>query len=163
MYQEEYLPQDDVYQNSEIDEVSVSVESDDDTEIIQFKQYTQLKKTNDPGYKKYKFMITTENQRQEDLDNEKQEKKRYFYVESYSTVNDPSAIIRHAITGFRTGHYVGSREDYLYFSGTETLSESGRKLYYNSPEEFERHFRINLPQSVKDSWYEKKIMKRVRT
>ena len=163
MYQEEYLPQDDVYQNSEIDEVSVSVESDDDTEIIQFKQYTQLKKTNDPGYKKYKFMITSENQRQEDLDNEKQEQKRYFNVESYSTVMDPSVKIRHAITGFRTVHCVGSREDDLYFSVMDTLSESSRKLYYNSPEEYERHFRINLPQSVKDLWYERKIMKRVRT
>lgn len=161
MYNEEYLPQDDVYQNSELDDVTVSVESDDDTEIIQFKQYTQLKKSNDPGYKKYKFELTSENSPNEveaDLEN----RPRYFNVESYSTVRDPNARIRHSITGFRTPHQVSSKEDDLYFSVVDTLSENGRKLYYNSPEEFERHFRMNLPQSVKDAWYEKKIMIRSR-
>ena len=70
--------------------------------------------------------------------------------------------IRNATTGIREDERVGSKYEDLYFvvkdtalyTKTETNNEP-RKLFYRTPEEFERHMRVTLPQSVKETWYNK--------
>lgn len=155
MYAEEYLPQDDVYMN-DMEEISVSVNSEEDSDIIQMKLINHFKKTEDVGYKKYKFFLS--NNKQAGL-LEMDKKVPYYKVESYSTILNCNARIRHAITGFMTHDRAGSKDELKYFSVMDTLSTSKepRKLYYNSPEEYERHFKVNVNQSVKNDWYERKI------
>lgn len=93
----------------------------------------------------------------------------YFYyispkqkVELYSTQQTPSKLIRHAITGIRMEHYVGSKYEDLYFIVVDTLgnprfpAETARRLFYNTPEEFERHQQTTLSQSIKEDWMYKR-------
>ena len=70
--------------------------------------------------------------------------------------------IRNAITGIRMDERAGSKHENMYFSVMDTLdtSKDPRKLYYNNPEEYERHFKVFLPETVKNAWYERKIAMR---
>jgi len=138
MYNEEYLPQDDTYENDNYDDaVSISVSSADDSEVIVSKFNTQQKKQADSGYLKQKFEVDGELKK----------------VESFATPVITGAKIRHAISGHRTAFRVGT-DDGQYFSVVDTTSKDRRKLYYNTPEEFERHFynTVLVPQTVKESW-----------
>jgi hypothetical protein len=152
MYQEEYLPQENVF-HQDIDNLSVSVSSYDDSTMIHHKIDNKYRKLSDSGYKKYKLSLTRKS-------NNSREQTVIYRVESFATNNVPGALIRHAKSGLKTNHRVGSSDADLYFSVMDLLDNSGRKLYYNTPEEYEIHFKVTLPLSVKNAWYEKKINKR---
>lgn len=141
MYYEEYLPQDDVYDPENKDEiVSISISSEDDSEIIESKFNTQEKKQSDPGYRKQKILLNGE----------------IVKIETFATTTSKySAKIRNAITGHRTPHIVG-KDDELYFSVVDTTCSSTdhRKMYFISPEQFERHYHntMSVPVGVKEKW-----------
>lgn len=144
MYQEEYLPQDNSYDpDMQDEEMSVSILSDDDSQIILSKFNTQQKKQADSGYLKQKFVVDGEIKR----------------VETFASKLNCNAYIRHAITGHRTPDRVSSPEESYYFSVTDTTSKSNepRRLYFNTPEEFERHYQhtITVSKEVKDMWSER--------
>jgi hypothetical protein len=147
MYNEEYLPQDDAYDMDDMgEEFSVSVSSQDDSEIIMSKLNTQYKKQVDPGYVKQKIKVDGVLQK----------------VESFASKLNSNGLIRHAITGHRTQYRVGSKYESLFFAvmdSTGFVSNEPRKLYYNSPEEFERHFHHTMPvsQEVKETWLNRKL------
>ena len=152
MYQEEYLPQENVYYQ-DIDNLSVSVSSYDDSTMIHNKIDNKYRKLSDSGYKKYKLALNKNS-------NDSRQHNIVYRVESFATNNVPGTLIRHAKSGLKTNHRLGSSDDDLYFSVMDLLDNSGRKLYYNTPEEYEIHFKITLPLCVKNAWYEKKINKR---
>jgi len=89
--------------------------------------------------------------------------KRYIngktiQIEFYSTVLTPGNCIRNAITGTRFKEYrVGSSDEYLFFKVTN-CAVSNRKcgepltLFYDSPEQWERHFRCEISQEEKLKW-----------
>ena len=146
MYQEEYLPQDNTYyQDKQDEEFSVSVLSEDDSQAILNKFNRQQKKQADNGYLKEKFVI-------------KGEVKR---VETFASRLNCNAKIRHAITGHRTLHHVGSPQESYYFSVTDTTSKSNepRRLYFKTPEEFERHYHYSVvvPTEIKSAWHERSM------
>ena len=79
-------------------------------------------------------------------------------IEFYSTVLTPGNHIRNAITGTRFKEYrVGSSDEYLFFKVTN-CAISNRKhgepltLFYDSPEQWERHFRCEISQQEKFKW-----------
>ena len=160
MYYEEYLPQDNsYYYNNDEENISVNISSDDNSEIIINKVSMEKRKQMDPGYLKQKIVVNGETKR----------------VESFATKLNCNAIIRHAISGRRMAfrspesstlipHRVGSREDSLYFSVTDTTAKSNepRRLYYNNPEEFERHYHntIEVDPVIKNAWLERNIQLR---
>lgn len=85
-------------------------------------------------------------------------------VEFYDTGCVMGSSIRYASSGFRTSHKVGSRDQDLYFKVVNTAhptSSSSKKvrapchLYYESPEQWEKHFHTVCPEDVKDAWREK--------
>jgi hypothetical protein len=147
MYQEEYLPQDNAYDfDTQDEEISISVSSDDDSKIIVSKFNTQQKKQADPGYLKQKITVDGEIKK----------------VESFSTKLNCNSKIRHAISGHRTPDYVGSRYESKYFAVTDTTGPKAnepRRLYYNSPEEFERHYfhTMKVPREVKNAWHKRNL------
>ena len=159
MYAEEYLSQDDF--NEEFIDVDISVSSEDDIDMYNKKMVSVYNKTQDANYKKYKFFFK-DNLNALPNEIEIKKNKPYFSVESYSTNINSNSKIRNAITGMRMDKRMGSKNEDIYFSVMDTLdtSKEPRKLYYNSPEEYERHFKVILPQSVKNDWYERRITKR---
>ena len=146
MYYEEYLPQDDVYVPENKDEiVSISISSEDDSEIIESKFNTQEKKQSDPGYRKQKITLNGETVK----------------IETFATTTSKyGAKIRNAITGHRTPHIIGKDDD-LYFSvvDTTTTSTDQRKMYFISPEQFERHYHNTMivPREVKEKWMNRNV------
>ena len=133
MYAEEHL---------EDGETEISDYSTDDSMTINSvmkerrKIAEQYKKLN-PDFYKYKTQINGETVK----------------VELYSTPVCSNAFIRHAINGSKCPHRAASKYEDLYFIVNDTTTNSGpRKLYYYSPEEFERHQYMTVPQRVKEDW-----------
>jgi len=154
MYNEEYLPQDDVYEGDDYgDNVTISVSSDDDSEVIVSKFNTQQKKQSDTGYYKQKILVSTYSD-EGDLTTEMKK------VESFATSRNCGTKIRHAISGHRTPYFVG-KDDSLFFSVMDTTGKEGRKLFYNTPEEYERHFHntVKVPQTIKEQWHLRNIQR----
>jgi len=78
-------------------------------------------------------------------------------IEVYSTSTNIGMMIRDAITGSRYNQYkVGSLSEHLFFkvrwSTGELSSNTTVSLFFDSPEQFERHMKTTVSQSVKDKW-----------
>ena len=148
MYAEEYLPDD---ANFDFDNTDVSIEetSSMDSEERDRKKKVELYKRIDPDYYSFKRI---------EMD---QEGHIHFQrVPVYST--PIQGIIRNAPTGIKEEHRAGTKAESLYFTVKDTAiftktdtNKEPRKLFYRSPEEFERHFKITLPQQVKEKWQKK--------
>ena len=93
-----------------------------------------------------------------------------FNIEMYMTKNKPGTIIRHAVSGIREKNMrTGRRDEDAYFKVAYSIGECGQdrygNLFYNSPEEYERHFHTVVSQQIKKKWlnrnmeYQKQIMK----
>ena len=148
MYAEEYLPDDTIF-DEEID-VSIDDTSTNDTYEIERKKLNELYRRTDPDYYYYK--------RYEESHDGKMRLQR---VRIYSSPT--IGTIRNAPTGIREEYQVGSKYENLFFTVKDTSPHTPedripRKLFYRSPEEFERHFKTELPMSVKMAWQEKKLM-----
>lgn len=77
---------------------------------------------------------------------------RFSYFE---TNNTHGRHIRNAVNGQYTKHIVGSSDEYLYFSVLIATGESGQTpdcLFYDSPEQYERHMHAVVSDSAKDAW-----------
>jgi len=85
-------------------------------------------------------------------------------VEFFPTNTTPNTIIKNAITGtFQgiDGRYfrVGLADEDLFFSVILATGEMGQNaplLFYDSPEQYERHFFTKLSQQTKENWAEKR-------
>jgi len=146
MYTEEYLGEDAFDEN---DVSSYDSESTLDTIMREQRHITKMYKQSDPDYYTYKHIV------------EFKPKK----VEAYSTNMSKPGYIRHAVSGARCPHRVGSREEDLYFKMRDAFSMNTynatygpRKLYYYSPEECERHHNITISQSIKEDWMIKNLL-----
>lgn len=62
--------------------------------------------------------------------------------------------IRNAITGIHTNHYVGKKEEAYYFKVRFLSSKlkNGTDLYYDSPSQFEKHFKLSVREDVVQKW-----------
>lgn len=72
--------------------------------------------------------------------------------------------IRNAITGvYNYKHKVGSLDQDLYFSVViatgETMSKEPIILYYESPEQYEKHFFTELDKETKERWSRKNLLR----
>lgn len=80
-------------------------------------------------------------------------------TEIYSTSFVPGTMIRDAITGHRYSQYrVGSIYEDLFFKVKDTSGYIGKEaytLFYESPEQCERHMKVNVPTSSKKTWTDK--------
>ena len=102
----------------------------------------------------------------------------YFNLDYYETRSINDARIRNAITGvwYRDDHpkckyIVGSEQEDLFFKArictgeNEMSSKDNRKnavlLFYDSPEQFEKHQRVVLNLDIKEKWHEKNRLRRI--
>jgi len=85
-------------------------------------------------------------------------------VSFFPTSTSPNRAIRHAMSGsFQSNNgrtcRVGTRDEDLFFSvilATGELGQDSCVLFYDSPEQYERHFFITLSNQTKDNWREKR-------
>jgi hypothetical protein len=147
MYTEDY---EDAVDSFHMSDVSIDESSSMDSTIVERRKNAEINRRLDKDYYSFKLIENTE-------DGQVLERIRVYS-------SHPGGMIRNAPTGIRENHVVGSKYDALYFIvkdvaiGTRTdVSQEPRKLFYRNPEEFERHQRMTLPQSLKAAWYEKNL------
>lgn len=84
-------------------------------------------------------------------------------IEFFPTSTTPNTPIKNAVTGTYQGvdgryFRVGTAEEDLFFSvilATGELGQNAPVLFYDNPEQYERHFFTKLSQQAKEKWTEK--------
>jgi len=84
-------------------------------------------------------------------------------IDGYYTVNIPGSPIRNAVLGSFEVDYLGTTkfavgsvwEDLFFKVTITTVKGSPYTLFYDSPEQYERHMKSTLSEDVIKSWYEK--------
>ena len=81
-------------------------------------------------------------------------------VRFFETKYLPGTLIRNAITGNRfEGLYVGKKTEDLFFKVCNTTIENGTRtpiiMYFDSPEQFEKHFKCTVTDANKERWRNK--------
>jgi len=84
------------------------------------------------------------------------------YIQCYSTSSTPGVPIRNAVTGVRQqGYTVGSKKEFLFFKVTYTGLRTKRTenepciLFFDTPEQYERHMNTTLDSEIKSKWVNK--------
>jgi hypothetical protein len=83
-------------------------------------------------------------------------------VEFFST--NPNSIIKNAVSGTLQGSNgkffrAGSRDEDLFFSvilATGELGQNAPALFYDNPEQYERHFFTKVSDDIKERWEDKR-------
>lgn len=80
-------------------------------------------------------------------------------IEFYNSGVNIGNKIRDPITGVRTNHRIGSSDELMYFKARMNCipTKTHITLFYDSPEQYERHHKCILPQNIKEKWYERKF------
>lgn len=79
-------------------------------------------------------------------------------VRFFTTRYTPGSLIRNAVTGSVEPVRVGSADERTYFkvglsTGELGTDPYGRHLYYDSPDQYERHFGVRLAAGVVETWH----------
>jgi hypothetical protein len=86
---------------------------------------------------------------------------QFVDVELYTTTPHPGVAIRDAVTGAKTPeHRVGSRNEDLYFKTNFSVGQEMYHLFYDSPEQFERHMHTSVDEKTKQKWMDKCVAQR---
>jgi hypothetical protein len=150
-YDDNYHPtiQNDYDGVDEASSVSAST-SGGDSEYKRMRKLREDYKKMDPGYAKIK---------------KRMDGKRVS-IELYSTPIHPGATIRNAVSGmFEKGYLVGSADEDHFFSVILATGETGKPsptLFYDSPQQYERHFGCNVSTDMKSKWANKSLAARLR-
>ena len=84
-------------------------------------------------------------------------------VEYYHTNDNPGSVIRNAVTGiFETGYKVGKWQEDLFFKVGKLNGPGRHVLFYDSPEQYERHFFLTVDPAIKEQWESKALYARQR-
>jgi hypothetical protein len=74
----------------------------------------------------------------------------------YTTKYTPGSRIRNAETGFYENVLVGRSGEYNYFkvslSGQLGQNPQSKHLYYDSPQQYEKHFQVIVDSKIKDNF-----------
>jgi hypothetical protein len=134
-----------------LDDISIDETSTIDTETRYYLKLHEKAKKDDTDFYSYKRQVYDE-------DGWRQEK-----VEIYSTPILSNGYIRNAVSGKMMPHRIGSKYDDYYFRimdvrglGTTSKNNLPRKLFYEDPEQCERHLGLTISQTMKSEWIEKR-------
>jgi len=86
-------------------------------------------------------------------------KRKTFEVELYITSNTPGMKIRDAITGSRYNYLTGSIHEDQFFKikyATGEVGNDSATLFFDSPEQYERHLKSEISASTKENWVNKR-------
>jgi len=79
-------------------------------------------------------------------------------VHYFATHNQPGKLIRHATTGVHYNFRVGSVDELFFYGVLLSTGESHYRgqpilLFYDNPEEYEKHMHVRLPVELKEAWH----------
>lgn len=82
-------------------------------------------------------------------------------IDCYAS-SDAGTYIRNAETGNYYKYKVGSKDEELFFkvavsTGELKTKNSSNVLFYDSPEQYEKHLMEEAKQEIKESWHAKKL------
>ena len=86
-------------------------------------------------------------------------------IELYRTSCSPGTQIRNAVSGLHDNMRVGKLDEDLYFKVNLAQGKAYPEvthLYYESPEQYERHFYTTVPKLEKDKWLAKYLREKNR-
>ena len=86
-------------------------------------------------------------------------------VMAYKTICSPNRLIRDAVTGVRTQYRTCTADEDLFFSICMATGETGQEpaiLFYDNPEQYERHFKTKVSNETKTQWIAKLMSARER-
>jgi hypothetical protein len=139
------------YESDGYDEYSISdtEASTIDTNRINQKIINSQIKNMDSGYFKFKHKQLLDDGKYKNVN-----------VEVYETKNYPGIYIRNAITGVIFPYKVGSTAEGLFFKvahacGSRPNYRGPLTLFFDSPEQYERHMKGNVNKQVKEEWSSK--------
>lgn len=122
-------------------------------------------KSTDRGMKRAKNLLNM-------VDNGKykmtlQHNREKVKIACFSTDSTNHAYIRNAVSGIIQPHRACSGQQDLYYkvidvSGLGTSTKIPKHLYYDSPEEYERHQNREVSISTKKRWYEKYLKAKLK-
>lgn len=136
---------------NQIDSNSISDEDDDtlDSQKLRKKKFEDLKNI-DRGY--VKARINTGHNK--------------ITVEYYKTANMIGTKIRNALMGIYENYRVGRKDEDLFFKVVSTVVKDSNGeshlLFYDSPEQYEKHFQCEVSDKIKRKWLEKSSAARDR-
>jgi hypothetical protein len=85
-------------------------------------------------------------------------------LEYFKTTNTQGAKIRNALTGIYEDYRVGKSTEDLFFKVASTITKDPKSeshlLFYDSPEQFEKHFHCELSDEIKRKWVDKSNLAR---
>jgi len=84
--------------------------------------------------------------------------KKRVAVEFYTTNITPGSKIRNAITGVYQKFLVGSRSEDLFYkvaNVSDVCRNDQHVMFFDSPEQYERHFHATVSQPCKEEWVNK--------
>jgi len=84
--------------------------------------------------------------------------KKRVAVEFYTTNITPGSKIRNAITGVYQNFLVGSRSEDLFYkvaNVSDVCRNDQHVMFFDSPEQYERHFHATVSQPCKEEWVNK--------
>ena len=136
---------------NQVDSNSISDDDDDtmDSQKRRKKKFEDLKNI-DKGYVKTRIQVGYSK----------------IPVEYYKTANVQGTRIRNAVTGIYENFRVGRKDEDLFFKVSSTIAKDlvsdAHLLFYDSPEQFERHFHCELKDDLKQKWHLKSSTARDR-
>jgi hypothetical protein len=129
---------------------TMSLASTQDSYVKKNKKLIEDHKKLDKNYHKYKTVVNY----------------KKVEIDVYTSNSTPDAPIRNAITGTRFYQYkIGSPAEDLFFKvkmSTDGWSTDDGCLFFDSPEQYERHMYLNVSQSIKENWSRKFAVARKR-
>jgi len=138
------------YENDNNNDARTEVTSSTlDTRQRRMRKLNKEQKTLDKGFAAKKFI----------------DGRNSFDIQYYHTSYTPDATIRNAVTGiYQTPHRVGRESQDLYFKvvypGAGT--DGSHQLFYDSPEQYETHFRCRVQEDVRRKWNDRIVVARKR-
>lgn len=78
-------------------------------------------------------------------------------LEVFETGYQPGLLIRNAVSGYYYNHRTGTYKEQLYFKVVDTCNGGKNPLFlfYDSPEQYERHYLCSLSKYVKKQWLDR--------
>jgi hypothetical protein len=147
-YDDNYHPTDQNDYDIETSSFSAST-SGGDSEYKRIRKIREDFKKSDPGYSKINRST-----------------KGKSKIEIYRTSSIPGATIRNAVTGmYEHGKLFGSKDEDHFFSVALATGQTGQDtpmLFYDSPQQYERHFDVTVSQETKARWAHRTLAARLR-
>jgi hypothetical protein len=87
-------------------------------------------------------------------------RKQVFKI--YNNSNDPGARLRDAVTGVFFNDRVGTTDEKKYFkvavaTGKIKAKNESNSFYYLTPEDFSRHFKVDVNTETQESWHKRQL------